>query len=303
MRSINARFIFSNFALGALTISALSAISGCVSSQGKRNVEIYDESYGQLIRREIISGTDDFDSKQVEFFWTRPQNIGTGPWPVIIFIHGDQAMQNPGGRDFVRNGLLRVWAEKGFVTAALSLPGYGSTDGPPDLCGPQSQNTISSTWEWLRDQNFVSKEKLLLWGVGRGATTAALVAPNIPELKGAILISGFYDWTRSIARLKQSGKEDLYALAEKYESESGGSLDDYKERSPIFFAKEIKVPLLLLAGGKDNRADPKESESMATQILGHGGRAAAEISPEDGQWVSISFRNQHIEKFLAAIGF
>lgn len=41
-----------------------------------------------------------------------------------------------GGESYVKVGRLGMMAARGYVAAAVSQPGYGNSDGPPDFCGP-----------------------------------------------------------------------------------------------------------------------------------------------------------------------
>jgi dienelactone hydrolase len=89
-------------------------------------------------------------SKQLEVFWTTA--VGQGPWPAVLFIHGHQEQYKNGGAAYIKTGRLGSLASRGYVAAAVSQPGYGHSDGPPDFCGPFTQAEEST-----RDESF-SKE-------------------------------------------------------------------------------------------------------------------------------------------------
>jgi len=90
---------------------------------------------------QFISHPDDPD-KKIEIFIKKPD--GEGPWPGVIFLHGHQKRSRPGGKDFDKWGILNHFAKKGYVSVAISQPGYGNSSGPPDFCGPFTQNAVSA---------------------------------------------------------------------------------------------------------------------------------------------------------------
>ena len=82
------------------------------------------------------------DPEKVELCLSTPN--GGGRWPAILFVHGHQIEERSGARIFADVGRLARMADRGFVAAAVSMPGYGETTGPPDYCGPRTQAAIES---------------------------------------------------------------------------------------------------------------------------------------------------------------
>lgn len=67
----------------------------------------------------------------------------------------------------ILEGRLQQLVARGFVAAALSQPGYGNSDGPPDFCGPFSQQAALDALHLLRSQPFAQSEvirNLALYG-------------------------------------------------------------------------------------------------------------------------------------------
>src|SRR3712207_51460 len=80
---------------------------------------------------------------------------GGGAFSVSLLVHRHRGAPRPGGRvfdlldrrpmcGFVDQGRLERLRERGYLAAALSLPGYGETTGPADFCGPLSQAALAS---------------------------------------------------------------------------------------------------------------------------------------------------------------
>jgi hypothetical protein len=69
--------------------------------------------------------------------------------------------------------------ERGYFAAAVSLPGYGTTSGPPDFWGPRSQAALRAALDHLLALPNIDREKVAVYGVS-GAATASMVATSDP---------------------------------------------------------------------------------------------------------------------------
>src|SRR5712671_56756 len=146
---------------------------------------------GWPIQRELLPHSRD-PAKAVELFWTKPE--GNGPFPAVLFIHGHQETQRNGGEAYVLTGRLGIMARRGYVAAAVSQPGYGNSSGPPDYCGPFTQQATLVAIDFLRRRPFVNPNKVALFGYSRGAIVAAMVATLDPRLAAVVLGTGAYDF-------------------------------------------------------------------------------------------------------------
>jgi hypothetical protein len=107
---------------------------------------------GWSIHHELLPHSQDH-SKAIELFWTKPE--GKGPFPAVLLIHGHQETERNGGAAYVLTGRLGIMARRGYVAAAVSQPGYGNSAGPPDYCGPYTQQAALVAIDFLRRQPFV----------------------------------------------------------------------------------------------------------------------------------------------------
>jgi len=112
--------------------------------------------------------------KKIEYYavWSSKE----GPWPVVLYIHGHQHPERMGGKKYLKDKTLGEMAKNGYLAIAISMPGYGNSSGPPDFCGPSTQNAVIALIKYLRTQPFVIPEKIVLIGESRGALVGSMVA-------------------------------------------------------------------------------------------------------------------------------
>lgn len=208
-------------------------------------------------------------SKKVEYYIRKP--IGKGPFPAIIFIHGHQSGLKPGGKDFVKWGVLDHFSDQGFIAVAISQPGYGASDGPPDYCGTFTQNAVIGVIEKLENEEIIKPNQIIIEGISRGAIVAGLVAAKKQTIKGIILISGVFDFIKY-----QDAKTDVSkrSIINSIKEEIGHSEDSLISRSLINFAANIKASTLILNGENDEKTIPVQAQELAHKINEYGGHAS-----------------------------
>jgi dipeptidyl aminopeptidase/acylaminoacyl peptidase len=243
---------------------------------------------GGVIRRELLPHSQD-STKKVELFWTHP--VGDGPYPAVLFIHGHQEQVRNGGEAFVRAGRLGIIASQGYVAASLSQPGYGHSDGPPDYCGPFTQEAVLVALDFLRKQPVVNPNKVALYGYSRGAIVASMVATRDSKLAAVVLGAGAYDFVS----LYPTGIRGIDA---NIRQEAGTSAEAFRARSAIYHADKIKVTVLLLHGARDERIPVRQTEAFAEKLKAHGVAVKLKIFPNATHRIPIDEQYQEIYPFL-----
>jgi dipeptidyl aminopeptidase/acylaminoacyl peptidase len=240
--------------------------------------------------------------KHVEYFWIVPE--GTGPWPAIVLIHGYQeGRDTPGGKAFVDYGALDTLAAHGYVAIAVSQPGFGHSDGPPDFMGPETVNAVQSVIRYFRAQSFVRADRIGLEGVSRGAVVASLVAVQDSTIRAMVLISGAYDFLSPLDSSTAAGRLNIARrnqVRADIASETDGSAGALRARSALFEANKIRTPALLLNGEQDDRTDPEQARVLAELILRNGVYARSMTYPEFGHAIPLATRELVIRPFFQA---
>ena len=242
--------------------------------------------------RRLIAHPDD-SSKRVEYFLNKPE--GKGPWPAVIFLHGHQMDQRPGGKDFVTWGVLDRFAKRGYLSVAVSQPGYGGSTGPADFCGLSTQHAVSAVIKTLRNEGSIDQDRIVIEGISRGALVASLIAGYDSTLKGIVLISGVYDLPQFLANPKSN---QARLIAQSIVEETGGGLEALRARSALQSVQNIKAAALIMNGAKDDRTDPEQARRLATEINSRGGKARVIVYPEYGHNIPVGVRDSIIDSFI-----
>jgi len=250
------------------------------------------------IHQELIPHRDD-PQKQVELLWARPDYDGR--FPAIVYLHGHQYGERPGGATFATWGILARTARSGAVALAVSQPGYGRSDGPPDYCGPFTQRAVETVLARIRTWPFVDPAKIAVYGVSRGAIVAAMLTTRDSRLAAAVLMSGTYDLGELYRRISAPSETRflLTAIAANLRHETDASEEAFRARSALAHAATIRTPTLLLNGALDDRFDPSSARRLGAAILANGVPAKVVVFPDLGHKIPIEVRGPEIVPFLA----
>ncbi|QDG77579.1 S9 family peptidase [Labrenzia sp. PHM005] len=218
------------------------------------------------ITRHLI---DRGDGASVELFQAHP--AGAVPCGAVLFVHGNQGGRLIGAKEIAEKGALTRFASGLNITAAaVSQPGFGSSCGPADFCGPITQKAIIAALNFLKKQPSVDPAQLVLYGHSRGAIAAAIVATQVFDLRAVILSSGVYD-------LKEVYHQSSRGIRRAIEIEAGLSEEAFLARSARFHADKIRAETLLLHGRYDDRAPLSQAEAMSDALIEAGSNAMLKI--------------------------
>lgn len=182
----------------------------------------------------------------------------------ILFVHGNQGGRRIGARETVDTGtLLRFCTRLNITAAAVSQPGYGASEGPPDFCGPATQRAIGSALSFLRAQPNIDPDRIVLYGYSRGAIASAMVATRDADLHALILGAGVYD-------LEAAYRTASAGIRWAIEKEAGTTDAAFAARSPLRHAHKIQAATLLLHGRHDDRAPFAQAEEFAEALSDAG---------------------------------
>ena len=235
---------------------------------------------GEVIREWFM----EFPWGRVEAYAVSPPDRGHSPqkrYPAILLLHGADAR----AQRFRRAMLAHV--HDGFIMMSISLPGFGASTGPEDYAGPKSVEAVLGAIRYLSAKVNVRKGGIFVYGIGQGASTAALTAARSANVSGLVLENGFYDLEKTYPHLSQKQKYRIRALL-------GGTpaqkIETYRERSPILVAGKVKAAVLLLHS--QGRPYPiGGAEAFLKTIEERGGSAELQKIKHQGLFESLSHPN------------
>ena len=221
-----------------------------------------------------------------------------GPWPTVVFLHGHQdAPSRNGGLAYENWGVLRQFAQKGYLAVSVSLPGYGGSSGSEDFAGPFTQDAVKAVISKLVADQKAIPGKVLIEGVSLGAVTAALIAETNEHIAGLVLISGLYDFTSFFANPQTSDAREVKAVVDQ---QTGGSVQALVQRSALPGAAKIHASTLILNGARDDRTDADQAKRFAAAIAANGTKAIVHIYPDFGHAIPVRDRDAEVNSFIDA---
>jgi dipeptidyl aminopeptidase/acylaminoacyl peptidase len=241
----------------------------------------------------LFTAHPDDAAKRVEYFLEKP--AGKAPWPAVVLLHGHQDPPSAGGRVMFGSGAMGHLASLGYLAVAVSLPGYGGSDGPSDFAGPFAQHAVQGVVRELQ-RTGLATGRVALMGASLGAMTSGLIAAHDRSISGCVLVSGEWD----LVDAAEHGSLLQKKLAANMVAHVKGG-DALRDRSLVNFADQVKAPVLVLAGAKDDRTLPEHGRKLVDAINAHGGHARLIVYPDLGHRIPPEARDQDVDPFLASI--
>jgi dipeptidyl aminopeptidase/acylaminoacyl peptidase len=182
--------------------------------------------------------------------WYLPAAYGPVPQPAVVWAHGGPSAQTYDAW----NPDLQSISQSGFAVLAPNYrgsTGYGTefrNMNLSDLGGGDLEDVVAGA-KWLAKQREIDKSKIAIFGRSYGGYMTLMALTKRPEVFAAgVALVPVTDWLELYelddAALRKSDEELFGGPPEKK-----GEL--YRDRSPINFVSNIRVPVLIKAGRND----------------------------------------------------
>jgi dipeptidyl aminopeptidase/acylaminoacyl peptidase len=193
------------------------------------------------------------DGRAVEAILFQP--AGSGPFPGILMIPGYERT----ARNLIPIG-VRL-AEEGFAGLAVTQPGFGNSQGPPDFVGPKTLKVLTIGYRKLQHAAFVDPKRMGVYGYSRGAMAASLlVVGDLDDAKAAVFGAGIYDFKRAY------DDSTLRGVRENMKAETGMTKEAIRERSSVLRMENLKCPVLILHGEDDKNVPVSQAKLLRDQL-------------------------------------
>ncbi|MBM5811706.1 MAG: S9 family peptidase [Gammaproteobacteria bacterium] len=216
------------------------------------------------------------DGLRLHGYLTRP--AGAGPFPMVVLPHG-----GPHGiRDYADyDPEVQLLANRGYAVLQLNFRGsggYGKTfqEAGYREWGGRMQDDLTDATHWAIGQKIAVPDRICIYGGSYGGYAALMGVVREPDLyQCAIGHAGVYDL--ELMYSEKGGDIPRFGSGRNYlEKVLGTDSAVLRARSPVHNADRIKVPVLLIHGRSDWRADYEHAERM---------RAALEQNQKPFEWL------------------
>lgn len=195
------------------------------------------------------------------------------PLPTVLYVHGGPwvGIVQWNTYFFWRN--YQLLANRGYVVIVAEF--RGTTGLGKEVVnksikkfGSDMHNDLVDIVDWAIDKKIAHKDKVGIWGWSYGGYATMYAVGRAPDkFKCGLAMYGLSDLV-SFGNLR-STSDGLWG-------EMVGQVTDpmdmkmLKEHSPLSYVKDIKVPLLLTTGTKDERVPQFQSDTMASAMNAAG---------------------------------
>lgn len=209
------------------------------------------------------------DGLPLHGYLTLPSGSDGKSQPMVVLPHGGPF----GVRDtWGFAGDVQMLAEAGYAVLRLNFRGSGGygksfTDAGARQWGKTMQDDLTDATRWAIEQGIADPGRICIYGASYGAYAALMGVAREPSLyRCAVGYVGVYD----LPTMHSHGDIQQRGSGETFLNEWIGDRAQLGAVSPTNLADRIEVPVLLAAGGEDERAPIEHSEMMERALRNAG---------------------------------
>ncbi|MBD3298256.1 MAG: prolyl oligopeptidase family serine peptidase [candidate division Zixibacteria bacterium] len=223
------------------------------------------------------------DGLTLPSFLTLPVGIEQTNLPIVLLVHG-----GPWARDYWGYHPEVQWmANRGY--AVLQVNFRGSTGFGKEFLhagdkewGRKMQNDLTDAVRWAIDQGYADPEKVAIYGGSYGGYAALAGAAFTPDLYTcAVDIVGPSNIITLIESIPPYW-EPMMKLFYNRVGDPNTEEEMLKQRSPLFSADKIEIPMLIGQGANDPRVKQAESEQIVAALKANEAYVEYVVYPDEG---------------------
>ena len=202
------------------------------------------------------------DGLDIEAYVTKPyknvesKNVG------LVIPHGGPMARSYGGFDW----FSQFFASRGYTVIEPNFrgsSGYGFEFEMASIqkWGGAMQDDLADAAKWLAKSDSVDEDKICILGASYGGYAAMMAAVRQQDVfRCAASFAGVSDLEYIVRKARRFTN---YKVVKK---QIGDDSDILEQNSPVNFAKEVNIPLLLIHGDKDRVVDVYHSREMFDEL-------------------------------------
>lgn len=202
------------------------------------------------------------DGLEINGYLTLPPGSSGKNLPLVVNPHG-----GPHGirDDWGFNGEVQLLASRGYAVLQVNFRGSGGY-GDDFLhagykqWGLRMQDDVTDATKWAVQQGYADPKRLSIYGASYGGYAALEGVVREPDLyRCAVGYVGVYD----LGLMYKYGDIPGSLYGKRFlEMAIGSDSADMRARSPAWNVDKIKAPLMLVAGGRDQRVPIAQADAL-----------------------------------------
>lgn len=217
--------------------------------------------------------------------------------PVVVNIHGFGG--NKSGYKNLHVQMARELEKIGVACVRFDMYGNGESDGEfSDMTFTSLLNDTEDICNWVKTQDWVDVDKLVLSGQSMGGYVAACAAPGIQPAKLILQCPGAGMWNGALERALAMEEKGVFTADIEGLCFSTAFNKDLHQYEPFSTAKGYEGPVLLIRGTEDKLVDAATCEKYV-EVYGDT-CTYVELEGGNHNFSSIPVREQlfrHISEF------
>jgi dipeptidyl aminopeptidase/acylaminoacyl peptidase len=203
------------------------------------------------------------DNTTIEGYVTLPHANSPQHKAALIIPHGGPMARNYDGFDW----FSEFFASRGYTILEPNFrgsSGYGFDFEMASIknWGGAMQDDLADAAIWLTKHHKIAANKICIIGASYGGYAALMAAVKQQDVfRCAGSFAGVSDLEYIV---KKARKFTNYKVVKK---QIGDDYDKLEQQSPVNFAEEINIPVLLIHGDKDRVVDVQHSKAMHEELL------------------------------------
>ncbi len=240
-----------------------------------------------LLYQQPLSGKEKItykasDGLDIEGYVTLPHTNVKNRNAAIIIPHGGPMARNYAGFDW----FSEFFASRGYTVLEPNFRGSSGYGFEFEMAAIQQwggamQDDLQDGAHWLTSHYKIDKDRVCILGASYGGYAAIMAAVKQQQtFRCAASIAGVMDLELILSRARQ------FTNNEVVKKQFGTDSDKLEDNSPINFAEQINIPIMLIHGNKDRVVDVEHSRDMFDELLDYDKKV---------EYIELENGNHHLE--------